>query len=394
MGNCYSDPSDGLDIDNLDCEMSDMLKRKMNSINFKNDVKVRTNQEILSGYNIIKPLGSGLFSKVYLATDQNGKKFAVKIVKKQDFQVSETIQKIILEKEILKLVEHPNILKLYRSVQSDSRIYFFLEYASKGNILQLLNIKGRLDANEVRVVSAQIIEAILYIHSKGIIYGDLKAENVLIASNGLIKLCDFNLSGTKSILSDKMQGTICYISPEIIEGKKRTRMSDFWALGVLVHLMFYRRYPFRFNNQTDLFYNIINCNIEPEKNEVKAPSSLRRFIGDLLCREVNKRLGKSLDDFINHPFFAGFNWNGYKRDPESFKFAEKIPESENVDSKSDSKTNSDIDDFINIKMTPTTRPIYNIEGFTYDSGAKDLMGNSEHKVSTKEDLETSEANTT
>lgn len=388
MGNCYSQsdqpPEPVEDEESITAE----LKRKMNSISYKKGTNLRSNDEILQKYKIIKQLGSGLFSKVYLAQDEFGQKAAIKIIKKKDFSTQDTIQKIVLEKEVLKLLNHDCILKLYKTVQSDSRIYFFLEYASKGNLLQLLNIKNRFEAPEVRLISAQIVEALLYIHSKGIIYGDLKAENVLINEHGLIKLCDFNLSGTKSILNDTIQGTVCYISPEIIEGKKRTKKSDFWALGVLVHLLFYRRYPFRFNNQTDLFYNIVNRNIQPETGEVRAPPSLKKFIDDLLNRDFRKRIGNSIEEFMAHPFFKDFDWKNYRSAPDKFKYIEGVPDLDE-DGSTGKKDTSDIDDFRNIKDTHNPKFMYNIEGFTFENGKKDYVPRSEpnRKANIEEDFQ-------
>lgn len=377
MGNCYSDSGAPDTVFDNEGPLTEELRRKMNSFNFNKDIKIRTNEDIFKDYTLVKQLGSGLFSKVYLVTDAEGHKLAMKVIKKKDFQTAETIQKMIIEKEVLKLLDHQNVLKLHRTVQSESRIFFFVEYASKGNLLQLLNLKGRLDINETRYVAAQIYDALYYIHSKGIIYGDLKAENVLIARSGQLKLCDFNLSGTQSILSDTLQGTICYLAPEIVEGKKRTHMSDYWAFGVLVHLLFYRKYPFRCNNQTDLFYNIINRNIDPEPTDIRAPSSLRRFIEDLLTKDVTRRLGRNRDAVMNHPFFSGFDWKNYQRHSSTFRYAEEAEDSDGRTSSASNQPNSDVEDFAKMQLTPTDRVVYNIEGFTYDSVRKDFGAQSE-----------------
>lgn len=86
---------------------------------------------------------------------------------------------------------------MYRTFQSKSRLYFELEYAHLGSLLSVLNKKKYLTIEEIQFIIAQVIEGLLYIHSKGVVYGDLKAENVLINNKGEIKICDFNLSGTE-----------------------------------------------------------------------------------------------------------------------------------------------------------------------------------------------------
>lgn len=204
------------------------------------------------------------------------------------------MNKILIEKEILRLIDHKNVLKLYKSLQTHSRIYFVLEYASMGNLLNVLNLKKVLSVDEIRVIAAQIIQALLFMHSKGIIYGDLKAENILLNNKGIVKLCDFNLSGTESLLNDTLQGTVCYLAPEVILGKQRTAKSDFWSLGVLVYLLFFRKYPFVNKNQSELFFSIINRNVDFKNKDKKVPISFRQFILDLMIKDPAKRIGNKM----------------------------------------------------------------------------------------------------
>lgn len=312
MGNYYGGKitkNELLQKNSLNNKLTENLRKTIESICYKNikKKKLKKDEEIMKKYRIIKLLGSGLFSKVCLVTYKE-KFYAMKIIKKKNFLTKESIQKILVEKEILKLLKHKNILKLYKTIQSRDRIYFLLEYISKGNLLTIMNIKIRLNFEQIRIISSQIIKALLYIHSKGIIYGDLKAENILIDKKGVVKLCDFNLSGTESLLKDSLQGTILYLAPEIIEGRLRTRKSDFWSLGVLIHLLFYRNYPFKNKSQTQLFFNILNRNIRKEE-KLKAPNSLRKLILDLMVKDPERRIGENIEEFYHHPFFKDFDWN-------------------------------------------------------------------------------------
>ena len=162
----------------------------------------------------------------------------------------------------MKILNHENILKLYKTIQSNSKLFFELEYASMGSILNVINTKLFLEVEEIQFLIAQIIEGLLYMHERKIVYGDLKAENVLLNDKGIVKICDFNLSGTATLLKNQFQGTKVYMAPELIDNNEKSYASDFWSLGVLLHLMYYRQYPFDRKTQSALFYNILNGNIK------------------------------------------------------------------------------------------------------------------------------------
>jgi len=365
MGNCCPN-NDIIEESNLpSLNLSRDVREKLSGIDFEHHANYKSKNEILADYNVMRQIGSGLFSRVYYATDSQNRKCAIKMIKKKHFATKETIQKILVEKEILRLIDHQNILKLYKSMQTHSRIYFVLEYAEKGNLLNILNIKKRLTVEEIRVIAAQIIDALLYLHSKGIIYGDLKAENILLDKNGIVKLCDFNLSGTRSLLNDTLQGTVCYLAPEIIEGRSRTPKSDFWSLGVLVYLLYFRKYPFKNNNQTELFFNILNRNIELDSKDNKSPISFRQFILDLMTKDYRKRIGNNMNEFTKHPFFKNFDWNHFKEDRRNFTYIEDIPSIEDKPTKKNSKDSSQ-DELLTLKETQTNNFVYNIPDFTYE----------------------------
>ena len=344
------------------------IREKLESINYdKNEIfdKLEERKEILKSYVKMKKIGKGLFSKVYLAVDVNSNQIAMKIIKKKNFLNKENIQKIVIEKEILKIVEHPNILKLYRTIQTNSELVFILEYAARGNFITILNQVHYLEENEVRMIVAQIAEALIHIHSKGIIYGDLKAENILINKGGVVKLCDFNLSGTSSLLNEAIQGTVNYLAPEIVLGLPRTPKSDFWSLGVFIHLIFYRRFPFKSSNQPSLFNAIVRREVEPEDVDRKASPELRSLILDLLNKNYEKRLGRSMSDFTQHKFFQKFDWAGYKDHLKDMKI---VTETKCFDEDESGEENDEYEDKPTMKKTNLSSQqfLYDVKGFTLE----------------------------
>lgn len=270
--------------------------------------KIFKKSEILKQYKFVQLLGKGMFSEVFLAKEKNNRKVAIKVIRKRNFTDLDSIKKIITEKEIMNNLNHRNILKLHRTFQTNSRLFFVMEYAENGNLLSLINSKMFFKKEELLIIIAQIIRALFYMHFEDIIYGDLKAENVLFDHEGILKLCDFNLSGTTQLLGDSMQGTTSYMAPEIVINKPKTPKSDFWSLGILIHLMFYRKHAFTGSTQDIILESIVNDELPVEPPNRMASVELRKLIVDLLNKNPAKRIGNSISEFENHPFFRDFQW--------------------------------------------------------------------------------------
>ena len=360
MGNCY--------ITNSKLEkrfkLSKNIKEKVRRTSFNPEklktIKIRTNADILKDYKVISQIGRGLFSKVFLVLDKKKKKKTLKIIKKKNFSAPKVLEKFLIEKEILQNTSHNNILKLYKTTQSNNKIYYELEFASKGNILQMLNKDKIFDIPQIKIITSQIILALLHLHRKKIFYGDLKAENILINKKGIIKLCDFNLSGTASLLCHSFQGTLSYISPEVIMKKGINKKADFWALGVLVFLIYFRHYPFNGvhngANRTEIEFNIKNRIFNP--CFTYGEDLVKGFILDLLDFDVNKRLGNDLEEFVNHPFFFNFDWERVKSRKAVFGFFEEELSIEK------SGKSSFKDSVLNFDQESNAR--YFIDGFSYE----------------------------
>lgn len=359
MGNCYA-PKKKLESNlKLSESLTDKIRRSSFNLNQLKKIKFKNNTEILNGYIIKEKLGSGTFSKVYLAINKKyNKEVALKIIKKKNFTSTNTIKKILVEKEILKKIHHQNILKLNRTMQSQSRIFYELEYVPNGNLLEVIKNVHNLRLKEIKQILAQIILALLHLHENNIIYGDLKADNILFNKNGAVKLCDFNLSGTSSMLGETIHGTVAYIAPEILK-KKMEFKSDFWALGVLTFLLIVKKYPFDSKTRSETFFNIMNRIIIQDFENLGF--SEKKFILDLLNLDPKKRIGDNLKQFVNHAFFKGFDWKKIQKENVYFNYIDKIKKERDfflIDESFEGNSNINIDD---------SRAKYYIDDFDFEN---------------------------
>lgn len=358
MGCYWSQEVSANDSVLLSEDLNSKIEKKLEKTRFHGDseslstARLLQKSEILAQYKFYGALGKGMFSEVRLAKEQGGRFVAVKIVRKKFFADRDSIKKIIIEKEIMNSLDHRNILKLYRTFQTNSRLFFVLEYAQRGNLLSLINSKQAFTEAELQLIASQIILALLYMHSKGIIYGDLKAENVLFTREGVLKLCDFNLSGTTKLLDKTIQGTTSYLAPEIIQEAPKTPKSDFWSLGILIHLMYYKKHAFSGPTQGAVLASIVDDEVKPEPPYRVAPARLRRLILDLLVKNPRNRIGNSLEEFKRHEFFKDFDWRDDLCLPEDC-----FPRQKEVN-----QLNST--DYMNHTMN---NPVYDIADFTFDS---------------------------
>eukprot|EP00954_Amorphochlora_amoebiformis_P021246 1345126-Amorphochlora_amoeboformis.AAC.1 len=204
---------------------------------------------------MMQTLGAGTFGKVNLASlniDGKAHPFAIKTLSKAEVCRLKQVAHIKAEKHNLMEVHHTFIVKLFHTFQDKLNLYFVLEYVIGGDFFSYLRRKGRLDMHAARFYAAELVVALSYLHSKDIIYRDLKPENMLISAEGHVKLADFGFS--KKLEKDKRTWTLCgtpeYLAPEIIHSIGHHYGVDWWALGILLFEMlagfppFYDEQPF------------------------------------------------------------------------------------------------------------------------------------------------------
>ncbi|KAG5450855.1 MAP/microtubule affinity-regulating kinase 3 [Clonorchis sinensis] len=206
-------------------------------------------------YKFIRTIGKGNFAKVKLASHViTGKEVAIKIIDKTQLSPSSR-QKLFREVRLMKLLDHPNIVKLFEIIDNEKILYLVMEYASGGEVFDYLVAHGRMKEKEARAKFRQIVSAVQYCHQKRIIHRDLKAENLLLDSDMNIKLADFGFSnefspGTKL---DTFCGSPPYAAPELFQGKKYDGPEvDVWSLGVILYTLVSGSLPFDGQNLREL----------------------------------------------------------------------------------------------------------------------------------------------
>jgi len=281
-------------------------------------------------FKFLTMLGAGDVGKVYLARKRGTKDlFAVKILQKKEMVQRKKVKRVLVEREILSIVDHPFIVSLHWSFQSLSQVYYVMEFCAGGGFYRMLSKlpERRLLEDPARFYSAEVLLALEYLHMQGFIYRDLKPENILIHHTGHIKLADFDLSKTSNtpvhsrltdqvfvakptLITNSFVGTAEYIAPEIITGFGHTSTVDWWTFGILLYEMLFGFTPFASSTQSGLFENVLHQEVEfPER--IPISKNCRDFIRKLLKPDPKKRLGAvdGAPDLKNHNFYSGVKFS-------------------------------------------------------------------------------------
>jgi len=317
----------------------------------------------LSDFELIKLLGKGSGGQVFKVKDiETGEILALKVIEKAQVTHSpDSYRHAVDERLVMELAcDHPYIVKLLYAFQTELRLYLVTEYCAGGDLFEYMKTRRRpLPERIARRVLAQVILALEHIHSLGVIYRDLKLENILLDENARVRLADFGLSkllqelsyessysrsssssivggptrsntaessgaDTKSVLKHNLNqrgqngsigrgtGTFCgtreYVSPEMLTGNLYGQSVDIWAMGVLLYEIVCGRTPFHGEKSEDVYDKI-------EKAQLRFPPHLSQvtvdFLRKVLHRDVSQRLGSGPDgiqEVKRHPFFEGLDW--------------------------------------------------------------------------------------
>ncbi|XP_054454618.1 cGMP-dependent protein kinase 1-like isoform X1 [Anoplopoma fimbria] len=273
----------------------------------------------LKDFNIIDTLGVGGFGRVELVQLKNdeAKTFAMKILKKRHIVDTRQQEHIRSEKHIMTEAHSDFVVRLYRTFKDSKYLYMLMEACLGGELWTILRDRGSFEDSTTRFYTACVVEAFAYLHAKGIIYRDLKPENLILDSRGYAKLVDFGFA--KKIGFCKKTWTFCgtpeYVAPEIILNKGHDVSADYWSLGILMYELLTGSPPFSGPDPMKT-YNVILRGIDmiefPKKTTKNAANLIKK-----LCRDnPSERLGNlknGVKDIQKHKWFEGFNWEGLRK---------------------------------------------------------------------------------
>jgi len=265
----------------------------------------------LDDFVSIRVLGRGSFGKVVLVKKKDTETlYAMKILKKSHILKRNQVEHTKTERNVLEYIQHPFIVALRFAFQTKTKLYLVLDYYSGGELFFYLGKEGKFSESRAKFYAAQIVLALQYLHELGIVYRDLKPENVILDHYGNIALTDFGLS--KEGISDNTSatsfcGTPEYLAPEILRRVGHGKAADWWSLGALIYEMLTGIPPFYSRDRERLFQKILNAGLRlPPHLSDEAKSLLRA----LLNRDPTMRIGsvKGAIEVRSHKWFADIDW--------------------------------------------------------------------------------------
>ncbi|XP_024116750.1 MAP/microtubule affinity-regulating kinase 3a isoform X9 [Oryzias melastigma] len=236
----------------------------------------------VGNYRLLKTIGKGNFAKVKLARHiLTGREVAIKIIDKTQLNPN-SLQKLFREVRIMKILNHPNIVKLFEVIETDRTLYLVMEYASGGEVFDYLVAHGRMKEKEARAKFRQIVSAVQYCHQKHIVHRDLKAENLLLDADMNIKIADFGFSNEFTLGNklDTFCGSPPYAAPELFQGKKYDGPEvDVWSLGVILYTLVSGSLPFDGQNLKELRERVLRGKYRiPFYMSTDCENLLKRFL--------------------------------------------------------------------------------------------------------------------
>jgi len=268
----------------------------------------------LDSFHFVAVLGRGHFGKVILARYKNtGEYFAIKALKKGDIIARDEVESLLAEKRIFEVansMRHPFLVNLFSCFQTKSHVCFVMEYAAGGDLMMHIHADVFTEPRTV-FYTACVVLGLQYLHENKIIYRDLKLDNLLLDTEGYVKIADFGLCKEGMGYGDRT-GTFCgtpeFLAPEVLTETSYTRAVDWWGLGVLIFEMLVGESPFPGDDEEEVFDSIVNDEVRyPRFLSLEAIAIMRR----LLRKNPERRLGASerdAEDVKKQAFFRNVNW--------------------------------------------------------------------------------------
>ncbi|XP_005736303.1 serine/threonine-protein kinase N1 isoform X1 [Pundamilia nyererei] len=268
----------------------------------------------LQDFRLIAVLGRGHFGKVLLSEyKKTGTMYAIKALKKGDIVARDEVDSLMCEKRIFEIVNmshHPFLINLFACFQTPEHVCFVMEYTAGGDLMMHIHTDVFTEPRAV-FYAACVVLGLQFLHEHKIVYRDLKLDNLLLDTDGYVKIADFGLCKEGMGFGDRTStfcGTPEFLAPEVLTDTSYTRAVDWWGLGVLIYEMLVGESPFPGDDEEEVFDSIVNDEVRyPRFLSTEAIGIMRR----LLRRNPERRLGsgeKDAEEVKKQPFFRSMDW--------------------------------------------------------------------------------------
>ena len=241
------------------------------------------------GYNIIDTIGAGSFSTVFLALDTKEKKeYALKFVSREVLKDQQILKQFEREIRLLKRLDHPNIIKLYDVIFLEDYVILVEEYCKFGNLFEAISRNGKIPKHEILRIAQEILDALKYLHEKGISHRDIKPENIVFDQMMTPKLIDFGLcTDCTSNINNTHCGTYYFSAPEVlVSGDYLPCKCDIWSLGMTLYVAYTGKYPFHGQSIRNQVSQIVNWDCD--LSNVSDPQ-IKQLLERMLVHDPAKR---------------------------------------------------------------------------------------------------------
>ena len=262
----------------------------------------------LQDWKITSIIGMGAYGTVVAVENNDSKKIcAMKLIPKKRL-TDKSKNKLIAERQFMEQLKHPFLTKLYHTFEDPLNIYFVMKFAARGDLFRYLSVSKTFSEEQSKFYLCELLCGLVYLHKNGIIYGDLKLENILIEDNGHLMLTDFGISTTILDNQKELVGTIVYFSPELIKDKLRCQENDIWALGILFYELLVGSLPWQSMSRYEACKSNINTTLELEEQ------NCNDFLQRILVKDYKQR--PRCKDIMKHdPYLSDVDWNAiYKKE--------------------------------------------------------------------------------
>ncbi|CAG9327699.1 unnamed protein product [Blepharisma stoltei] len=320
-------------------------------------IELQDNNISLSELAIVKLLGRGRFGIVHLVVHKDNKRlYMLKSINRKKIEEYHIQENLILERNILLQMDHPNVIKLVKTFKDIKRIYFLMEYVRGMDFFDVIRRMNEVTEQNSQFFVASLLTNLEYIHERSIVYRDLRPENIMIDEDGYTKLTNFGLAKILNGRTYSIVGAPHYIAPEVIVGKGYSYAVDIWSLGIILYELICGGVPF--GDSEDDPYCIYEAVLQRNltfPNFISNRTAEKAVIAQLLSEDPLARTGGSIEKLKQHSWFNNFSWDDLMNRKLEVPFKPKVLDLSREINKSLMR-NSEIDNIITIeeeKARPT-----------------------------------------